>query len=294
MEKKIGWIGTGVTGKPLVAFLIKAGHDVTVYNRTKEKCDDLIEIGANWCSTPEEVAKNNQIIFTMLGFPNDVEEVYFGEHGLLQGVTPGSILIDMTTSDPKLAQRIYRAAKRKGASAIDAPIEGDDLAARNKTLTFLVGGKEDVFEEIHPLLSQMGSSVHYMGPTGSGQATKLCNQILIANTMIGVVESLEFACKHGLNLEKVIDAIGKGTAASWSINNLGRRMAAKKYTTGFFIKHFVKDMGIALEAAKRRHLALPGLSLVHQFYLIAMNEGLENAGYQAIYQVFAKMNNIKC
>ena len=294
MEKKIGFIGIGTTGKLLAAHLIKVGHDVTIYNRTKSKCDDLIEMGAHWCSTPEDVAQNSQILFTMLGFPQDVEEVYFGDHGLLQGVTTGTILVDMTTSDPKLAQKIYEAAKKKGASALDSPIEGDDLAPRNKTLTFLVGGDELVFEEIHPLLSQMGSNVHYMGPAGSGQATKISNQILIANTMIGVVESLQFACKHGLDLEKVIEAIGKGTASSWSINNLGRRMIAKKYNTGFFIKHFVKDMRIALEAAERMHLSLPGLSLVHQFYLIAMNMGMENMGYQAIYQVFAKMNNIEC
>jgi len=283
----IGWIGVGTTGKPMVSHLIKAGNDVIVYNRTLSKCDDLIELGAKVCTTPKEVAEKSGVVFTMLGFPSDVEDVYFGEKGILAGVKPGQILIDMTTSSPRLAKRIYDEAKKKRAFSLDAPIEGDDLAARKKTLHIMVGGDEEKFEDIYPLFMTVAETA-----TGSGQNTKMANQILIADTMIGVVESLLYAHKTGLDLKKVIGVIGKGTASSWSINNLGRRIIKKKFHPGFYIKHFVKDMGIILEESERMRLALPGLSLVRQFYIAAMNLGMENLGTQGIYKVFAKMNNI--
>jgi len=288
----IGWIGVGFTGKPMVSHLIKAGNDVIVYNRTLSKCDDLAELGAKVCTTPKEVAEKSDIIFTMLGFPSDVEEVYFGEKGLLSGVKPGKILIDMTTSSPRLAKRIYDEAKEKGAFSLDAPIEGDDLAARKKTLHVMVGGDEEIFEDVYPIFMTVAETATFMGEAGSGQNTKMANQILIADTMIGVVESLLYAHKTGLDLKKVIGVIGKGTASSWSINNLGRRIIKKKFHPGFYIKHFVKDMGIILEESERMRLALPGLSLVRQFYIAAMNLGMENLGTQGIYKVFAKMNNI--
>jgi len=288
----IGWIGTGTTGKPMVSHLIKAGNDVIVYNRTLSKCDDLIELGAKVCSTPKEVAEKTDVIFTMLGFPSDVENVYFGEKGILAGIKPGMVLIDMTTSSPRLAKRIYDEAKKKGVSTLDAPIEGDDLAARKKTLHVMVGGDEEIFEDIYPLFMTVAETATFMGEAGSGQNTKMANQILIADTMIGVVESLLYAYKTGLDLKKVIEVIGKGTASSWSINNLGRRIIKKKFHPGFFIKHFVKDMGIILEESERMRLALPGVSLVRQFYIAAMNLGMENLGTQGIYKVFAKMNNI--
>ena len=288
----IGWIGTGTTGKPMVSHLIKAGNDVIVYNRTLSKCDDLSELGAKVCTTPKEVAEKTDIIFTMLGFPSDVENVYFGEKGILAGVKPGKILIDMTTSSPRLAKRIYDEAKKLGAFSLDGPIEGDDLAARKKTLHIMVGGDEEIFEDIYPLFMTVAETATFMGEAGSGQNTKMANQILIADTMIGVVESLLYAYKTGLDLKKVIEVVGKGTASSWSINNLGRRIIKKKFHPGFFIKHFVKDMGIILEESERMHLALPGVSLVRQFYIAAMNLGMENLGTQGIYKVFAKMNNI--
>ncbi len=288
----IGWIGTGTTGKPMVSHLIKAGNNVIVYNRTLSKCDDLTELGAKVCSTPKEVAEKTDIVFTMLGFPSDVEEVYFGEKGILAGVKPGMILIDMTTSSPRLAKRIYDEAKKKGVFSLDAPIEGDDLAARKKTLHVMVGGDEEKFEDIYPIFMTVAETATFMGEAGSGQNTKMANQILIADTMIGVVESLLYAYKTGLDLKKVIEVIGKGTASSWSINNLGRRIIKKKFNPGFYIKHFVKDMGIILEESERMRLALPGISLVRQFYIAAMNLGMENLGTQGIYKVFAKMNNI--
>jgi 3-hydroxyisobutyrate dehydrogenase len=198
----------------------------------------------------------------------------------------------MTTSSPRLAKRIYNEAKKKGASALDAPIEGDDLAARKKTLHVMVGGDEETFEDIYPLFMVVAETATFMGEAGSGQNTKMANQILIADTMIGVVESLMYAYKTGLDLKKVIEVIGKGTASSWSINNLGRRIIKNKFHPGFYIKHFVKDMGIILEESERMHLALPGLSLVRQFYLASMNMGMENLGTQGLYKVLAKMNGI--
>ena len=291
MEQKIGWIGTGSHGKPMCSHLIKAGHEVRIYSRTAEKCNDLVEIGAQACISPEEVANESDIIFTMLGFPQDVHDVYFGSNGLLSGVKKGAILIDMTTSEPLLAKKIYETAKLKGAHVLDAPINGDDLAARNRNLSFMVGGEKDIFEEIEPLFMRMGKSVTFMGPSGSGQSTKITNQILIASTMVGVVESLQYAYKKGLDLMEVIEVIGKGTAASWSINNLGTRIVNGKFDTGFFIKHLVKDMRIALKEASDMNLSLPGLAMVHQFYLVAMNMDLANKGTHALHKVYARMND---
>ncbi|MCF2138720.1 MAG: NAD(P)-dependent oxidoreductase [Candidatus Lokiarchaeota archaeon] len=295
MARQIGWIGLGATGKTLASHLIKAGHEVAIFNRTIEKCNDLVDIGGKVCLSPQEVAEKSTIIFTMLGFPDDVRQVYFGKNGqggLLNGVREGTILIDMTTSEPALAREIYTAAQKKGAHALDAPISGPDLAARNKQLAIMVGGDEEIFDEIYPLFKTFAEDITYMGETGSGQSAKISNQILIANTMIGVVEALQFAYKQGLDLKKTIEIMGKGTGASWSVRNLGKRMVDGRFDSGFFIKHFVKDMAIALKEAERMHLALPGLSLAHQFYLVAMNLGLENKGTQAIYQVFETLNNI--
>lgn len=296
MARNIGWIGLGATGKTLASHLIKAGHHVVLYNRTVDKCNDLVEMGANVCLNPKEIAENSKIIFTMLGFPDDVRKVYFGEkgkEGLLAGVKEGTILIDMTTSEPELAKIIFSAAQQKGAHSLDAPISGPDLAARNKQLAITVGGEEEIFDEIYPIFKHMAEEATYMGTAGAGQAAKISNQILIASTMIGVVESLQFAYKMGLDLHKTIEILGKGTAASWSVTNLGKRIVEGRFDSGFFIKHFVKDMGIALKEAERLHLALPGLSLAHQFYLVAMNLGLENKGTQAIYKVFETLNDIK-
>ena len=285
----IGWIGTGTTGKPMVSHLIKAGNDVIVYNRTLSKCNDLIELGAKVCSTPKEVAEKTDVIFTMLGFPSDVENVYFGEKGILAGIKPGMVLIDMTTSSPRLAKRIYDEAKKKGSSALDAPIEGDDLAARKKTLHVMVGGDEEIFEDIYPLFMVVAETATFMGEAGSGQNTKMANQILIADTMIGVVESLLYAYKTGLDLKKVIEVIGKGTASSWSINNLGRRIIKKKFNSEFYIKHFIKDMGIALDEANRMGLALPGLALAKQLYEAVQAQGHGRLGTHALQLALATL-----
>ena len=289
---KIGWIGTGVMGKSMCAHLIDAGHQVSVFNRTKEKALDLINKGAKWCSNPIEVAQNSDVIFTIVGFPNDVEEVYLGENGIMKGVKNGDIIVDMTTPEPSLAQKIYEEAKKKGVSSVDAPVSGGDVGAKNATLAIMSGGDKETYDKVFPLFELMGKNIAYMGKAGAGQHTKMSNQILIASTMIGVVESLLYAYKAGNDLNEVIDVIGKGAAGCWSINNLGPRIVDNNFDPGFFIKHFIKDMGIALKEAKSMNLSLPGLALAYQFYISATALGLENLGTQGLYKVLAKMNGI--
>lgn len=292
-KKKIGFIGTGVMGLPMCGHILGAGRDVFVFNRTKSKTEPLISKGAVWCDTPEEVAKNSDYLFSIVGFPKDVEEVYFGPHGIFNSVKPGSILVDLTTSEPSLAVKISNEAHKKSCKALDAPVSGGDTGAINGSLAIMVGGDKEAFEEIYPLLELMGKNIKYMGLAGAGQHTKMSNQILIASTMVGVVESLLYAYKAGNDLDEVIDVIGSGAAASWSINNLGRRIVQGNFDPGFFIKHFVKDMGIALKEAKRMDLSLPGLALAHQFYLSAIACNLGELGTHGLYKVFEQMNGIK-
>jgi len=230
------------------------------------------------------------VIFTIVGYPKDVEDVYFSGNGIFKGVSSGKIVVDMTTSEPTLAKKIYDTATSLGVHALDAPVSGGDVGARNATLAIMVGGDKETFETVLPLFQKMGENIKLMGPAGAGQHTKMSNQILIASTMIGVVESLLYAYKAGLNLDEVIDVIGKGAAASWSINNLGRRIVQGNFDPGFFIKHFVKDMGIALAEARKMNLSLPGLALAQQFYISATAMGLENLGTHGLYLVFKKMN----
>ncbi|NVM18408.1 MAG: NAD(P)-dependent oxidoreductase [Candidatus Lokiarchaeota archaeon] len=292
MDKKIGWIGTGVMGKSMCAHILNAGYQIYVYNRTKEKAKELVDKGANWCSNPREVAEKSDIVFTIVGFPNDVEEVYLGENGILKSIKLGSIIVDMTTSEPSLAQKIYYEAKKIGVSSLDAPVSGGDVGAKNGTLAIMIGGDKETYEKVLPLFELMGENISYMGKEGAGQHTKMSNQILIASTMIGTIESLLYAYKAGNDLNEVIEVIGKGAAGCWSINNLGPRIAKGDFEPGFFIKHFVKDMGIALKEAKLMNLALPGLALAYQFYMYAMALGLENLGSQGLYKVLGKMNGI--
>ncbi|MBD3185566.1 NAD-binding protein [Candidatus Bathyarchaeota archaeon] len=294
MNKKIGFIGTGVMGGSMCGHLLDDGCKVWVYNRTKSKAGGLIEKGATWCDSPASVARETDIIFTIVGLPDDVREVYLGEQGILTTVIPGSIIVDMTTSEPALAVEISKIASEKQVSSLDAPVSGGDIGARNGTLAIMVGGDKDTFEKVLPLFKLMGDDdkIAYQGPAGAGQHTKMCNQILIAGTMIGVVESLLYGYKAGLDLGDVINVIGKGAAGCWSINNYGPRIIKEDFDPGFFVKHFVKDMGIALKEAFRMRLSLPGLALAHQFYVAAMALGWENLGTQALYKVFASMNDI--
>ncbi len=278
-------------GSSMCMHLMKAGHKISVYNRTRQKADNLIGLGAIWCDSPGKVAVGNDIIFSIVGFPRDVEEIILGEDGVLQNAKQGAIIVDMTTSNPQLAEEISQKVEARGSFSLDAPVSGGDVGAREGTLAIMVGGAEEIYQQMLPLFGIMGENIAYMGKAGSGQHTKMSNQILIASTMIGVVESLLYATKAGLGLDEVIDVIGKGAASSWSINNLGRRIVKRDFDPGFFIKHFIKDMGIALEEAKRI-LSLPGLSLAHQFYIAATSMGNENLGTQGLYKVFEAMNGM--
>lgn len=287
--KEVRWVGWE---RSMSLHLINSGNTAYIYNRTKQKAAELLEKGAFWCDSPEEVAEKSEIIFSIVGFPEDVEKIILDEKGILKSAKQGSVIVDMTTSSPILAKKIYEICKNKGIYSLDAPVSGGDIGAREGKLAIMVGGDRDVYDKALPFFKIMGENIAYMGKAGAGQHTKMSNQILIAGTMIGVVESLLYAYKTGMNLDSVIDVIGKGAASSWSINNLGKRIAKGDFDPGFFIKHFIKDMGIALDEAKRINLALPGLSLAHQFYIAATSLGYENLGTQGLYKVFQKMNNI--
>jgi 3-hydroxyisobutyrate dehydrogenase len=289
-KNNIGWIGTGVMGNAMCGHLLAAGHRVAVFNRTRRKAENLLSKGARWCDSPMEVAGFSDVIFSMVGFPGDVEEIFLGDQGILAAVRPGMILVDMTTSSPELARRLYAESHARDVAALDAPVSGGDIGAREATLAIMVGGDADAFAQILPLFQLLGKNIAHMGAAGTGQHTKMCNQILIAGTMIGSVESLLYASRMGMDLDAVIDVIGQGAASSWTINNLGRRIAKGDFNPGFFIKHYVKDMGIALDEARRVNLSLPGLAMVHQFYLAAKALDFENLGTQALYKVLAQMN----
>jgi 3-hydroxyisobutyrate dehydrogenase len=288
--KKIGWIGTGVMGKSMCIHILKNGYPLSVYNRTKEKAGELCKEGAAWLATPGDVAAASDVTFTMVGEPADVEQVILGKGGVLARSRPGSVIVDMTTSEPSLARRIYEEAKGKSVSSLDAPVSGGDIGAREGTLAIMAGGDEEAFKRVLPVFELMGKNIAYMGGPGMGQHTKMSNQIVIAAAMVGVVESLLYARRAGLDLDAVIDIIGKGAASSWCLNQLGRRIVKGDFAPGFYIRHFVKDMGIALLEARRMKLSLPGLALANQFYIAAMAEGLETEGTQALYKVLDRLN----
>ncbi len=278
-------------GASMASHLLKAGHSLYIHNRTPSKAQELIDAGAIFCGTPAEVAQQVDVTFLMVGYPEDVESTILRREGVLSEARLGSKIIDMTTSKPSLAVKIYEEAKERNVSVLDAPVSGGDIGARNATLAIMVGGDVEVYEEIKPLFEILGKTIEYFGPAGSGQHTKMSNQILVAGTMIGVVESLLYAKRAGLNLESVIEVIGSGAAGSWSINNLGPRIVKGDFDPGFYIKHFVKDMGIALEEAKQLKLTLPGLALVNQFYQAAIAQGIENLGTQGLFKVLDQLSS---
>jgi 3-hydroxyisobutyrate dehydrogenase len=292
MDRRVGWIGIGVMGRSMCGHLMSAGYPVSLFTRTREKAAELLTRGAVWCATPGEVARRSEIIFTMVGFPSDVEQVFLGDDGVLSGARPGSVVCDMTTSEPSLAARIYQDARARSVASLDAPVSGGDVGAREAKLAIMVGGDRETFNAVLPLFQKMGETIALMGGPGAGQHTKMANQIVIAGNMIGMVEALLYTHKVGLGLDAMIDIVGKGAASSFSLNNLGRRIAKADFNPGFYIKHFVKDMGIALQEARRMNLSLPGLSLVSQFYLSAQALGFENLGTQGLYKVLATMNGI--
>lgn len=287
---RIGWVGTGVMGSSMAAHVLEAQHELYVHNRTKAKSEGLLNRGAQWCDSPVEVSENSEIVFTIVGFPDDVKEVYLGERGLLKADEHCSIMVDMTTSQPSLAQTIAEESAKKGIDSLDAPVSGGDVGAKGGTLAIMVGGKKEAFEKVLPLFQLMGKTISYMGGPGSGQHTKMCNQILIAGNMIGVVESLLYAERVGLDQQSVIDIIGKGAASSWSINNLGPRIVKGDYEPGFYVEHFIKDMRIALEEAAAAGLSLPGLALVKQLYIAVKAQGHGRSGTQALYLALKTLN----
>ncbi|AMX84209.1 oxidoreductase [Geobacillus subterraneus] len=282
--KTIGFIGLGVMGKSMARHLLKAGYPLLVHTRTKEKALDLLEEGAVWKETVADLAKEADVVMTMVGYPYDVEQVYFGEGGILEQARPGTYVIDMTTSTPTLAQAIYEAAKQKGIHALDAPVSGGDIGAREGTLTIMVGGDEEVFLACKPILERLGTNIVLQGKAGAGQHTKMCNQIAIATNMIGVCEAMAYAKQAGLDPLRVLESIAKGAAGSWSLSNLAPRMLAGDFAPGFYIKHFIKDMKIALEEAERMNLPLPGLALAKSMYEELAQAGEENSGTQALYK----------
>jgi 3-hydroxyisobutyrate dehydrogenase len=271
--------------------VLSKGYGVTVYNRTKSKAQPLVDEGASWAETPLAVAEQSDVVFTMVGFPEDVREVYFAESGILAGSKPGTIVVDMTTTSPSLAQEIYQMAASKAIQAIDAPVSGGDVGARAGTLSIMVGGNRDVVEVITPLLEIMGKQIVHQGGAGAGQHAKMCNQIVVASTMIGVCECLLYGHKAGLDLETMLRSITKGAAASWTLDNLAPRILKRDFAPGFFIEHFIKDMSIALEEARRLNIDLPGLSLVHQLYLALEGQGHGNLGTQALMLALEELSN---
>ncbi|MCZ8517088.1 NAD(P)-dependent oxidoreductase [Paenibacillus filicis] len=283
---KVGFIGTGVMGKSMAANLIRAGYEVHVYNRTKAKAEELLDMGAKLHEDTATLAKEANVIITMVGFPSDVEQIYLGELGVIYHAKPGTYLIDMTTSSPSLAKRIYEAAKQKHMFSLDAPVSGGDLGAREAKLSIMVGGDEEVFDSVLPIFRIMGTNIVYQGQAGAGQHTKLCNQIAIASNMIGVCEALVYARKAGLDELSVLKSIESGAAGSWSLSRLGPKMIRQDFEPGFYVKHFIKDISIALQSAEELNLPTHGLKLAKSLYDRLAELGEEDSGTQALYKIY--------
>ncbi len=284
--KKIGFIGIGVMGAPMAGHLLKAGYSVAVYARRKEAADALVSQGAEFCSSIAQCAKGRDAVITMVGFPKDVEEVYFGEQGILQNASTGTILIDMTTTSPRLSLRIAQAAAKKGLCALDAPVSGGDVGARQAALSIMVGGDPAVYQACLPLFQAMGKQVVYEGPAGSGQHTKMANQIALGGAIAGVCEALAYGKRAGLDLPTMLQSISAGAAGSWQMSNMAPRMLASDFAPGFFIKHYIKDMDIALQEAEGFGLHMQVLEEVRKMYAALAQEGKENLGTQALYQYY--------
>ncbi|KML39742.1 NAD(P)-dependent oxidoreductase [Cytobacillus firmus] len=284
----IGFVGTGVMGKSMAGHLLKAGYPLVVYTRTKEKASELIEKGAEWAETPAAVAKKANVIITIVGYPADVEEVYLGENGIITNGRENTYVIDMTTSTPTLAKRIYDEARKIGIYAIDAPVSGGDIGARDGKLSIMAGGDRDAFLAVEPIFNLLGTNIVYQGNAGAGHHTKMCNQIAIASNMIGVCEAVVYAEKAGLDPKTVLQSITSGAAGSWSLSNLAPRMIEGNFEPGFYIKHFIKDMNIALNEAEAMGMMTPGLSLAKKMYAELAENGEENSGTQALYKYWEK------
>lgn len=291
-KTRIGWIGTGVMGASMCGHLLSAGYAVTVYNRTKTKAQGLLDRGAQWADSPKAVAEASDIVFTIVGFPRDVREVILGPMGVLAGCKPGNIIVDMTTSEPALAEEIAAEAKKRGVYAVDAPVTGGDVGARQATLSIMVGGEEEAVQAIWPCLERMGKTIVHHGGPGAGQHAKLANQIIIAGNMVGVCEGLLYAYRAGLDLEKFLQSVSAGSAGSWAVSNLAPRMIRNNFDPGFFVEHFIKDMAIALDEARRMNLSLPGLGLIQQLYMSVQAQGYGRCGTHALLLALASLSQI--
>ena len=280
-------------GLSMCSNLIKAGYQTNIFSRTQERANSLIQQGAKWCESPQAVASCSDVTFSIVGFPSDVREVHLGPEGTLAGAKSGSVIIDMTTSEPSLAIEIATAAQAKGIHSIDAPVSGGDVGAQQGTLSIMIGGDSEVVEKLQPLLSIMGKTIIHQGPAGAGQHTKMVNQTLIATNMIGVCEALLYAHKAGLDLETVMKSVSSGAAGSWSLSNLGPRIIDKNFDPGFFVEHFIKDMSIALAESQKLGLSLPGLALAHQLYLGLAAQGGSRLGTHALQLTLAKLSGIQ-
>lgn len=278
----IAFIGTGVMGQGMIKNFLKAGHTVHLYTRTKERALPLVELGATWYDTAQAAAEQGDVIFTVVGYPKDVEEVYFGDHGIFKAAQQGKIVVDMTTSQPALAKKIADAAQAFGMEALDAPVSGGDIGAQNGTLSIMVGGSKQAFEKVTPLFKVIGQNIVLQGEAGAGQHTKMCNQIAIATNMIGVCEAIAYGKKAGLDMERVLQSIATGAAGSWSLSNLAPRMLQGDKEPGFYIMHMIKDMGIALDEAARMELKLPGLAMAKAMYDELSAKGYDQNGTQAL------------
>jgi 3-hydroxyisobutyrate dehydrogenase len=290
---RIGWVGTGVMGQSMCRHLVESGYRTSVFSRTREKSQGVLDLGAAWAESPRAVAAASDVVFTMVGFPQDVRDVYFSPGGLLAGARAGSLFVDMTTTEPTLAREIHEQARAKGGNAVDAPVSGGDVGARNKTLSIMIGGDTDAVNAVMPLFQILGKNIVHQGGPGAGQHTKMCNQIVISGTMVGVCESLLYAYKAGLNPEKMLESIKSGAAACWSLENLVPRILKGNFEPGFIVEHFIKDMGIALAEAQRMRLVMPGLALVHQLYLSLQAQGHGRRGTQALLLALEHISNVE-
>ena len=288
----VGWVGTGVMGSSMCGHLIDAGYRVSVYSRTRARSEPLLAKGATWKPSPAEVAAASDVTFTMVGFPRDVREVVLGREGTLAGAAAGSVLVDMSTSEPSLAREVAEAARERGVDSIDAPVSGGDVGARSATLSIMVGGDAAALARVRPLFEVMGKTIVHLGGPGAGQHTKMVNQILIATGMIGVCEALLYAYRAGLDLDTALDAVGGGAAGSWSLSNYGPRILRGDFEPGFFVEHFVKDMEIALDEARRMNLSVPGLALAHQLYVGLKAQGDGRRGTQALILALASLSDV--
>lgn len=289
---RIGWIGTGVMGSSMCMHLVEKGYQCTVYNRTKRKAKKLIDEGASWAKSPKDLAEASDVIITIVGFPKDVREVYFGKDGIFEAPLKGKMLIDMTTTEPSLSEEIYAESKKIGASSIDAPVSGGDIGAQNAALSIMVGGDKDTVNSVMPIFKLMGKNIVHQGKAGEGQHAKMCNQIMVTGLMIGMCETLLYGSKAGLNLETMLSSVSKGAASCWMLDNLAPRIVKRDFKAGFYVEHFIKDLGIALEEAKRMNISLPGLSLVNQLYIAAKAEGHGMKGTQALMLALERLSGI--